>query len=105
MLQEFIDEIQKAHAAIKENEQMKVEIKALEESRDKYKDEVDSLTLQVKELENNEELESANERIQELEEFQPNYEFEGIGIVKIYANNLADREKIESLFSSFKRIS
>lgn len=72
---------------------------AIEKEFDESKDEIERLKLLVADTD---ELEAANERIEELEEFEPNYTFEGIGKIYIRCDNLADQSIIESL--TFKRL-
>lgn len=100
MLQELIDTLQKSQSALKEFEQIKVELKAVEEKRDAYKKQLDAVMEDNASMVDIEELDTANENITALEnrieELTYNYEYEGIGRIYIRADNLSDQTKIEN---------
>lgn len=93
----------------KEIEQLRAEVKALEETNKELDSENDDLRQEVKDLESD--LDEKRDEVRELElrnedYINPNYEYEGIGSIYIKCDNLSDQHKLESVLDViFKRVS
>jgi hypothetical protein len=97
MLHELIETLQHAQRAIKENGQLEIEVKSLEETIINLKDEKTKLE---------EELASANSQISELEE-NPSFEesFLGLDTLKweLQNGNLIIQQKVENFIHSLQK--
>lgn len=97
MLQDLIEQLQFAQKAIKENGQLEVEVKSMEQEIDELKDENRVLE---------EKLQSAYNAINELEE-NPSFEstFLGLDTLKwtLDSGNLAITQRIESFLDGLQK--
>lgn len=97
MLQELIEELQHAQRAIKENSQLEVEVKSLEQTVDGMKDENKTLE---------EELQSARNAVNELEE-NPSFEKTFLGLDtlnwQLESGNLVIQQRMESFIESLQK--